>query len=124
MARNHTFPTLAGQKLAAANSGAEPQPTRPRLAFADRGAMAGFARGIDKLTEQATIAKELEAKLTAGQVVVELDPHLIDGSFISDRMMHDDAPYQALRSAIEERGQETPILVRPHPNADGRYQIA
>jgi ParB family transcriptional regulator, chromosome partitioning protein len=86
--------------------------------------MKGFARGITNLAEQATAAKELEAKLTAGQMVVELDPHLIDGSFIADRMMYDGDAYQALRGAIEERGQESPILVRPHPEANDRYQIA
>jgi ParB family chromosome partitioning protein len=55
--------------------------------------------------------------------VVELDPDLIDGSFISDRLEEDDQAFQELLAAIAERGQDSPILVRPHPVRSGRYQI-
>jgi ParB family transcriptional regulator, chromosome partitioning protein len=125
MARKNLFPTRdASEKLAAANSGTTMAVTKPGLAFADRGAMGGFARGLDRLTQQVNQVKEIEAKLTAGQVVVELDPGVIDGSFIVDRMSQEDEAFRALRNAIEERGQESPILVRPHPEVAGRYQIA
>ncbi|MGO4452442.1 plasmid partitioning protein RepB [Phyllobacterium sp. TAF24] len=55
--------------------------------------------------------------------VVELDPDLIDGSFVSDRIEEDDQAFQELLTAIAERGQDSPILVRPHPSISGRYQI-
>ncbi|MHC1551088.1 plasmid partitioning protein RepB [Phyllobacterium sp. K27] len=55
--------------------------------------------------------------------VVDLDPGVIDGSFVSDRIDDDDDAFQDLVTAIRERGQDTPILVRPHPTASGRYQI-
>jgi ParB family chromosome partitioning protein len=55
--------------------------------------------------------------------VVELDPELVDGSFVSDRLDQDDEAFQELLAAIRERGQDSPILVRPHPADTGRYQI-
>lgn len=55
--------------------------------------------------------------------VVELDPDLIDSSFVSDRLDQDDEAFQELLVAIRERGQDSPVLVRPHPSAAGRYQI-
>lgn len=55
--------------------------------------------------------------------VVDLDPDGVDGSFITDRINDDDDAFQDLVAAIRERGQDTPILVRPHPTVSGRYQI-
>lgn len=55
--------------------------------------------------------------------VIDLDPAVVDQSFISDRINDDDEAFQELVGAIRERGQDTPILVRPHPTASGRYQI-
>ncbi|MEK1888373.1 MAG: plasmid partitioning protein RepB [Phyllobacterium sp.] len=55
--------------------------------------------------------------------VVELDPDLIDGSFIADRIEEDDEAFQELLTAVRERGQDSPVLVRPHPSAAGRYQV-
>lgn len=54
--------------------------------------------------------------------IVELDPALIDGSFVSDRLDETDEEFQELVSAIREHGQDSPILVRPHPSRSGRYQ--
>lgn len=68
------------------------------------------------------LAKQADAYLE-GEHVVELDPHAIDGSFVSDRMDDDREQYQELLEAIRERGQDTPILVRPHPSREGRYMI-
>jgi ParB family chromosome partitioning protein len=59
-----------------------------------------------------------------GGVVTELDPGLIDRSFITDRMEPDDDRYRLLRASIAAGGQDSPILVRPHPEAPGRYQVA
>ncbi len=55
--------------------------------------------------------------------VVELDPDLVDSSFVADRLDQDDEAFQELLVAIRERGQDSPVLVRPHPAAAGRYQI-
>lgn len=54
--------------------------------------------------------------------VVDLDPALVDTSFVSDRMDDDDDAFQELLAAIRERGQDSPVLVRPHPELAGRFQ--
>lgn len=69
-------------------------------------------------------AEEIERKLTAGQVIVELDPKLIDPSFIADRMPASAETLASLTDAIREHGQINPILVRRHPSSAGRYQVA
>lgn len=54
--------------------------------------------------------------------IVELDADLVDSSFVPDRLEDDDEEFRALVEAIRLRGQDSPILVRPHPGAPGRYQ--
>lgn len=66
-------------------------------------------------------AEEIERRLAEGQAVVELDTDEIDPSFVQDRM---DGDITGLLSSMREQGQQVPILVRPHPEQTGRYQIA
>jgi len=54
--------------------------------------------------------------------IVDLDPGLVDGSFVADRLDASDQEYQELLAAVRDHGQDTPILVRPHPTNAGRYQ--
>ena len=69
--------------------------------------------------------KAIHQALAAGATVVDLDPSLIEGSIVRDRLGGIEAlDVQSLRRSIEERGQEVPILVRPHPSKTGRFQIA
>jgi ParB family chromosome partitioning protein len=75
------------------------------------------------LAERAQQAQEIETRLLEGVVVVELDPDEIDPSFISDRMDDDEEAFNELLEAIREHGQASPILVRPHPEVEGRYMI-
>lgn len=81
-----------------------------------RGASKSMVRSLDELSRQAD-------KFLEGETVVELDPDVVEGSFVSDRMDNDSEQFAELRQAIAERGQDTPILVRPHPKVSGRYQI-
>jgi ParB family transcriptional regulator, chromosome partitioning protein len=67
---------------------------------------------------------ELRAQLASGQAIVELDPGLIEGSFVRDRMDGSDVAHDSLVEAIRARGQQVPILVRPHPTTPGHYQVA
>jgi ParB family chromosome partitioning protein len=126
MARKNLLAGLTQPKLTAVNSEASSHtPTRAAgLPFTSRGAVGAVTRSIDDLASKANAAKELEAKLTSGQVIVELDPVSIDASFVSDRMAQDDEEYRSLRDSIEQSGQDSPILVRPHPDASGRFQVA
>ncbi|MCV3769021.1 plasmid partitioning protein RepB [Rhizobium sp. TRM95796] len=70
-------------------------------------------------------AKALQEALKSGHHVQDLDPASIDPSFVRDRLedieFSEDDPF--VRS-IAENGQEVPILVRPHPTEQGRYQVA
>lgn len=81
-----------------------------------RGASKSMIRSVNELAKQADAYLE-------GEHVVELDPSLIDSSFVADRMGEDKEQYQELLEAIKERGQDSPVLVRPHPGLDGRYMI-
>ena len=56
--------------------------------------------------------------------MVELEPATVDRSFVVDRMEGADEGYAALLEAIRQGGQDSPILVRPHPDFPGRYQVA
>ncbi|AWI62164.1 ParB family chromosome partitioning protein [Sinorhizobium fredii] len=77
---------------------------------------------ISSLGELAQKAAKAE-QILQGEAVVELDPKEIDSSFVSDRMDDDELAFNELVEAIRERGQDTPVLVRPHPVDEGRYQI-
>lgn len=96
----------------------------PSAAFSSRGAFGAVTRTIDDLAARADAARALEARLAAGEVIVEIDTALIDRSPIADRMEPEDESYRALRDSIAEKGQDSPILVRPHPEMKGRYQVA
>ena len=43
--------------------------------------------------------------------------------FVRDRLDTDDSGFDELVEAIRERGQDTPVLVRPHPKVAGRYMV-
>ena len=127
MARKNLLVSITGRKLTAVNStdadNSKVGTSRP-LAFAGKGALGAVTRTIDDLAARADAAKVLEARLTAGELIVDLDPTSVDGSFIVDRMTPDDANYRMLLEGIRAKGQDSPILVRPHPAATGRYQVA
>jgi ParB family chromosome partitioning protein len=65
-----------------------------------------------------------ETKPAGDAAILDLDPALVDPSFIADRMEPVDETYRALLASIADRGQIAPILVRPHPDMPGRYQVA
>ena len=56
--------------------------------------------------------------------IIELDPGLIEPSFISDRMDHPIESITEMALMIQNQGQQVPILVRPHPALEGHYQAA
>lgn len=91
-----------------------PQPASSRLTSQVGGA---FAEGKARFER----AEEIERRLSEGQTIVELDSDTIDPSFVQDRMPGD---IEGLIEAIREQGQQIPILVRPHPDISGRYQVA
>lgn len=85
-------------------------------AYPMRGASKSMIRSVNELARQADAYLE-------GEQVVDLDPSLIDVSFVADRMGDDQEQYRGLLEAIRANGQNSPILVRPHPAINGRYMI-
>lgn len=84
-----------------------PQPvaTAPR---SSKGAIGAVSRSIADLKARS---------------VIEIDPNLIDGAGIRDRLESDATEDADLARSISEYGQQVPVLVRPHPTEEGRYQI-
>ncbi|TBY77661.1 plasmid partitioning protein RepB [Rhizobium leguminosarum bv. viciae] len=105
-----------------------PRDNRPIAGFVPQERSAAPVGGITKtlgnITEKMERASELERQLATGQTIIELDPGLIDASFVSDRLAIDAAELAQLVEQIREHGQQVPILVRPHPETRGRYQVA
>jgi ParB family chromosome partitioning protein len=88
------------------------------------GALGAVTRSIDALAAKADLAQAMERKLAEGEIIVDLDPDRIESSFVQDRVIAEDQDFLDLVEAIRNRGQDSPILVRPHPENPGQYQIA
>ncbi|ODT74399.1 MAG: plasmid partitioning protein RepB [Pelagibacterium sp. SCN 64-44] len=90
------------------------------LDYATKGASRAMLHSIGELAANAD-------KLLEGETIVELDPALIDASFAKDRISLNNDEYreefQRVLDGIRERGQDTPVLVRPHPQDPGRYML-
>jgi ParB family chromosome partitioning protein len=83
-----------------------------------------LGQSLSEFKAQSDRAAAIERRLAEGQAIVELDPAAVEPSFISDRMASTVEAHSKLVEAIKEHGQQVPILVRPHPSAPGRYQVA
>lgn len=108
MARKNPFASLMAHGT--------PEEKAPALDYALKGASRSILSSIDELAAKAD-------KLMEGETIVELDPELVDVSFVKDRLDGDDQEFNELVEAIRDRGQDSPILVRPHPAKTGRYMI-
>jgi ParB family chromosome partitioning protein len=109
MARKHLLSDLAPQKLPAGNSENAADLDNPTPQYAPRGAIGAVSRSIELLRSQS---------------LTELDPDLIDAPSVTDRLDEDGEQFEEFARNIRENGQQVPILVRPHPSIEGRYQIA
>ncbi|NTI46030.1 plasmid partitioning protein RepB (plasmid) [Agrobacterium tumefaciens] len=109
MARKHLLSDLVPTKLSADNSPSETPPLPEQSAFGARGAIGAVSRSIEMLKSQS---------------ISEIDPDLIDAPDITDRLDESEEHFEEFAAQIKEHGQQVPILVRPHPRAEGRYQIA
>jgi ParB family chromosome partitioning protein len=89
------------------------------------GAISAMGTSLQELTQGARTAAKLHEQLLAGDHVVSLDASLIDPSPIADRLPAElDPGFDQLVASIKQNGQQVPILIRPHPATEGRYQIA
>jgi ParB family chromosome partitioning protein len=107
VARKNPFANLMDDK---------PAENAVALDYTVKGASRSIMSSIDELAERAD-------RLLEGETLVELDPELVDGSFIRDRLEDEPREFEELVAAIRDRGQDSPILVRPHPQKTGRYMV-
>jgi ParB family chromosome partitioning protein len=91
-------------------------PLTPHPDLNRHGAARSMTRSIEELAENSR-------RMQDGEIITSLDTDLIDGSFVSDRIAQNDENYDWLRAAIAAQGQSSPILVRPHPEREGRFMI-
>ncbi len=84
--------------------------------YTAKGASRSILHSLDEMAARAD-------RLAEGETIVELDPTLVDASFVRDRRTDDDQEFEELLTAIREAGQNSPILVRPHPSQTGRYMV-
>jgi ParB family chromosome partitioning protein len=96
-------------------------PAMPARPLTKSKSMAAVTKTLGDLSSRSQRADELEKTLAEGQAVVDLEASAIDPSFVQDRMEGD---IDGLLTSIREQGQQVPILVRPHPEQPGRYQVA
>ena len=121
---------LGGQGGDAPEAAASPAPSAapPRAAS---GAVKAMGLTLGTLSQEADEARHLREMLAAGERVVEIDAALIEPSPFADRLSAgetDDPDFAALKESISTHGQQVPVLVRPHAEAEkaarGLYQAA
>ena len=117
-----------GTDTAAPSAPEQKSVPRIRSLLPDRpvsGSVRAMSRSLNELGAAAEEATRLRAQLDGAAAIVDIDPALIDPSFVLDRL--DDLEQEegrAFLADIAAHGQQSPVLVRPHPDAPGRYQIA
>lgn len=75
---------------------------------APRGAVGALQSSLTRLQESA---------------VQEIDPQLIHSAGVADRLGSDAKADEALKESLRVYGQQVPVLVRPRPDASGRFDI-
>jgi len=89
------------------------------------GAVRAMGLSLGRIGEDAAKAEALAHQLARGELVLDLEPSLIEPSFVEDRLARTaDAEFRKLVDSIRAAGQQAPILVRPHPEQPGHYQVA
>jgi len=111
---------------ASQNRPAAPQAKRPAS-----GAVKAMGLTLGALAREADDAKRLRKSIEGSDRIVEVDPARIEASLVSDRLEDaygSDEAFEALKASILESGQQVPVLVRAHPDAErageGWYQAA
>lgn len=82
--------------------------TAPRTSRAPKGAIGAVSQSIAALKARA---------------LVDVDPDLITQDGFADRLETDPSAHASLVASIRDHGQQVPVLLRPDPQAEGRYRI-
>jgi len=111
MARKHLLNDVTNPK----KTGAKPDVEGDgRSAYALRGASRSMLQSLEEMAENSLRVQD-------GEMIVMLDPNDIDPSPYVDRIEEDGEAFNVLVEAIREAGQISPVLVRPNPEAPGRF---
>lgn len=120
MSRKDTLRRLLGGEMTPEPEAATPP--EPAASRVPSGAVRAMGLSLGQLREE---AEALRARIEGGETVVTLDPALVEASFVADRIAGDsEAELSELVQSIATSGQQVPVLVRPHPEKAGHYQIA
>ncbi|MCY1740617.1 plasmid partitioning protein RepB [Ensifer sp. SL37] len=120
MSRRDSIDSLFLKKPVATASSASKSADRVRT-----GAISAMGSSLQEMAENAKQASRLQQQLAEGEVVISIDTASVDTSKIVDRIPADvDPDFDALVQSVAEHGQQVPILVRPSPQATGRFEIA
>ena len=103
MARKDLMKNLMGDSPPTPN--ARVDAAKPRYA---KGAIGAVSKSIEDLKRRA---------------IVDIDPRMIDGAGLKDRIDETDTDLAALGGSIETYGQQVPVLLRVSPNDPERYEI-
>ena len=122
MSRKDTLRAMLGQRAEKLPDGNPTPPPAPpaELQHVRSGAVGAMGRSLGRIASEAASAK---AMIAAGDAVIEIPTDKLVPSFVSDRFEAGGADPELVDS-IRERGQQVPILVRPHPETPDRFQIA
>lgn len=116
-------PNASPEPTGVSDASASPAPKRSEPVRP--GALRTMGLSLKQMSAEADDARQLRAQLEGGQHVVDLDPSVVDPSFVADRIpVEHDPGFDAFVESIRDAGQQVPILVRPHPDLPGRYQTA
>ncbi|WP_319566915.1 plasmid partitioning protein RepB [Cohaesibacter marisflavi] len=109
MARRDVFKNITGDEALKPNRTAT-------SGYASKGASRSMK---GSLSELASIAEAVRS----GEQIVDLSPDALEASFVSDRFEEDASEFAAFKASIQEKGQQSPILVRPIEGEQHRYRI-
>lgn len=95
------------------------------------GAVKAMGLSLGALGQEVEDARRLRDSLAAAESVIEVDAGRIERSPYNDRLSsgaQNDEDFAALKESIAANGQQVPVLLRPHPDAEkaaaGYYQTA
>ncbi|MCA0997152.1 plasmid partitioning protein RepB [Alloyangia pacifica] len=95
-------------RISTLGGGAERKPTAAESRMMPRGAVGALQSSLSKLQENA---------------VQEIEPDLIDDAGFEDRLGLDPEAQGQLKESLQTYGQQVPVLLRPHPTQNGRFEI-
>ena len=122
MSRKDTLRAMLGQRAEKLPDGNPTLPLAPpaEMQHVRSGAVGAMGRSLGRIASAAESAKAL---IAAGDAVLDIPTDKLIPSFVMDRLGSQTADPELVES-IRERGQQVPILVRPHPETPDLYQIA